>query len=185
MWFRRQYSLRTLILSLILLVLILPLGGMAGLRILESFLHRQTETKLIAEGVYIRLLYLGALRQAAEGCGCDAPLFKHLPGLAPPPDEEFHPHFAQLDMLRDPVLGPSPDGQPANEPPHAAAVEAGKRIMPILKAAQRYNLSGVRVTDSRGVVVASTGEGLGFDLTECEEVDAALRERYADASGSS
>jgi len=178
---KRRYSLRTLILSLILLVLILPLGGLAGLRILESFLHRQTETKLIAEGVYIRLLYLGALREAAGNAGCSEPVLKSLPDRPPPTDDEFQPQFAQLDLLSDEILPPASDGRPAATPPHPAAVEAGRRIEPILIAAQRHNLSGVRVLDSHGVVVASTGEGQGIDLGECEEVTAALQGHYASA----
>ena len=47
--------------------------------------------------------------------------------------------------------------------------------MPILRDAQAITLAGIRVTDYRGTIVASTGEALGSSLAHTEEVSHALR----------
>jgi signal transduction histidine kinase len=168
------YSLRTLILSIILIVLALPLLGIGSLRILESFLHRQTESKLIAEAAYVRGLFLSALDEYPI-----APPARHISSKTKPKDAVYDPYFAQIDILKQTVLPPFEGPGDARRAPHHTLVEAGKKITPLLKKVQRQNLSAVRVLDLDGVAVASTGEGLGKDYSDLVEVQQALTGTFA------
>jgi two-component system, OmpR family, sensor histidine kinase ChvG len=175
---RRGYTLRTLILSIILVVLALPLIGIGVLRVFESFLHRQTEAKLVAEGTYIQLLYVSALRHESGG-QLPIELTRHLTDIPPPADGYYHPYFASLDLLEQSVLDPPPEATQPTEKPLRVAQMAGHKIQPILSEAQRQNLSGIRVLDVNGVVVASTGDQLGLSLVDRVEVQEALAGRYS------
>lgn len=172
-------SLRTLILTINLIVLGLPLLGLAGLRIFETVLHRQSEAKLISEGAYVQALYLARLNELKTGDTLDPALYRILPRPPSFQDENFHPYFPTVDMAKNQVLPAAAPGKPALIPPHPAAVLAGTRITPLLQEVQLKNLSGVRVLDVNGVVVATTRTELGEDLSSREEVRVALEGRYS------
>jgi signal transduction histidine kinase len=55
---------------------------------------------------------------------------------------------------------------------------AGTQVKPLLDRAKRVTLSGVRVLDPRGVVVASSGGELGAVLDDLPEVQGAMRGQY-------
>jgi signal transduction histidine kinase len=141
---------------------------------MESFLHRQTESKLIAEAAYIRQIYIEATLSGAVPVETVP-----LPSQARKEDDFFQPVFARIDMRRDPLLPPSPPAVPPRVPPDPAALDAGRRITPLLLAVQRQNLSGVRVLDVRGTAVAGTGDGIGMSYAPLEEVATALRGDFA------
>ena len=55
--------LRTILAILNVVVLILPIGGIAALRLYESTLIRQTETELIAQGAFVVAPYVDAIHR--------------------------------------------------------------------------------------------------------------------------
>lgn len=175
---RVRYSLRTIILTLNLIVLAIPLLGIGSLRILENFLHRQTEAKLISEGTYVRSLFLSTLKDLiATGDAAEVPV-RAVQSATRAKDALFDPIFAEIDVSRQPVLPAPEDAKPPVSPPPAILLEAGKRISSVLTEAQRQNLSAVRVLDLSGVVVATTGSELGLDISHRQEVTRALSGQY-------
>ena len=60
------------------------------------------------------------------------------------------------------------------EDPEATVHDVAWRLAPTLHQARRQTLAAFRVIDTNGVVVATSGEGLGRDLSEDPEVAAAL-----------
>lgn len=176
----RARSLRALMLGLNLFVLALPIAGIAGLRIVENLLHRQTETKLTAEGAYVQALYLEALSEImVEEIVTDFPPVRYIPDPPPLLDDYWRPYFPSLDLSRQRVLPVGPAGRKPAAPPHPVALEAGRRIMPLLRAVRRFNLSGIRVLDANGAVVATDSDQLGEDLSGREEIASALEGRYS------
>jgi len=176
---RKFYSLRTLVITINLMVLALPIIGIATVRIFENVLHRQTEAKLISEGAYVQELYLSALSKVLAGMPMEEPVIRMMLFAPKPIDEKFKPHFPKLDLARDKVRPPAPAGRPPKIPAHSAALKAGELIQPIIKNAQRQNLSAVRVLDIHGVVIATTGSELGEDLSHRYEISEALKGRYS------
>lgn len=178
--------LRTILLLINLLVLTLPLGGIFVLRIYESALVRQTESELIAQGAFVSATYRSLAGHLARGRDAhghvadDGAATEGLPlQYHPLPDETDGPwqlRNPKLDLATDAVLPPPPPALPAGSA-EPAAVAIGRELNPILRDAQLYTLSGIRVVDQDGIVVASTGEGdeLGRSLTNREEVVRALR----------
>ncbi|WP_164692368.1 sensor histidine kinase [Falsiroseomonas algicola] len=157
----RKPRLRTVLLAANLLLLVLPLGGLWLLRLYESALVRQTETELVAQAAVI-----GAAYEAAWHGG------------APPASQPgWAPRWAVLDLARDPVLPPAPDALAPERPADPRALAAGATLMPVLAAAQRVTLAGMRVTDAAGIVVASSGGEMGLSLHHRQEVAAALAGR--------
>ena len=167
----RLPRLRTLLVVVNLVVLALPLAGLGFLRLYESALIRQTEAELVAQAAVLAAMFK-VQRQAV------------LAGPAPPPGDEPPAirvpeplEIARrdgLDLRRDPVLPSPPDPLRAGPAaPLAAAV--GLLMTPVLKEAQEITLAGMRVSDARGVIVASTGADTGLSLLSQEEVRQALR----------
>lgn len=159
----RKPRLRTVLLAANLLLLVLPLGGLWLLRLYESALVRQTETELVAQAAVI-----GAAYEAAwHG------------GAPPAPGPGWAPRAAVLDLAKDPVLPPAPDALAPDRPADPRALAAGATLLPVLAAAQRITLAGMRVTDAAGIVVASSGGEMGLSLAGRAEVAAALAGRPA------
>lgn len=178
-WLSRLRSLKALVLLLNLLVLALPIVGIVALHIVTNLLHRQTETKLAAEAAYVQALYIEELaRIETEEIVTDFPPVRYIPNPPPLLDDYWRPFFPTLDLSRQEVLPSAPPSLRPREAAHAVAVEAGARLMPLLRAVKRYNLSGVRVLDANGVVVATDSDDLGQDLSNREEVAAALGGHY-------
>src|SRR5262245_29045665 len=61
----RRPRLRTILLVVNLLILLLPLGGIAALRLYEDELIRSTEAQLLVQGVLVRELFRDAYARAA------------------------------------------------------------------------------------------------------------------------
>ena len=159
----RKPRLRTVLLAANLLLLVLPLGGLWLLRLYESALVRQTETELVAQAAVI-----GAAYEAAwHG------------GAPPAPGPGWAPRAAVLDLAKDAVLPPAPDALAPDRPADPRAIAAGATLMPVLAAAQRITLAGMRVTDGAGIVVTSSGGEMGLTLAGRAEVAAALAGRPA------
>lgn len=173
---RLTIRLRTVLIILSLLVLALPVAGIQVLRLYESALVRQTESSLIAQGVFITAFYRALfhnLDPATQRSGGLA-----LPEGAPAAaGRTWRPRPAQLDLADSPVLAPFPDGYPAAST-DASAQRVAEELTPVLKDAQLETLAAIRVVDHQGVVVATTGESLGRNLSLGEEVRRALAGEY-------
>lgn len=168
---RRGPSVGRLLMGVNGFVLLVPILAVVLLRIYEGNLIRQTEERLIAESALIGEAWRAALWQVQ-------PPTAGAPRIQPPDarDAVFFPYEPVLpldpDVMR-PALAPA-----RRVPVEGPAFTAGEAIKPILDRAKLVNLSGARVLDARGCVVATTGEVRGECLDDLPEVTAALEGRY-------
>ena len=176
--------LRTVLISLNLIVLLLPLAGIQVLRLYESALVRQTESELIAQGAFIAAAYRNAFDRVLafeppEQAGRPgAELERHsLAPLRTSVDTHWRHRPAVLDLADSTILPPQPAPRPLppTKKPDSLAYIVGQDLETILKDAQRVTLASIRITDFQGIVVATTGEERYLDLTNTEEVAAALQ----------
>jgi signal transduction histidine kinase len=176
----RRPRLARVLLAVNLLIFMLPLGGIAILRLYESELIRHTETELNVQGALVAAIYRTELLKLpnSEAYGIAIPIKKDPDKNA---EDLWHPMEASLDIAKDRIYPPSPDAVEPNVGPDASALAAGKRVTPILLSARTMTLSAVRVMDFRGVVVASTGGDIGKSLAAQEEVAKALQGRHVSA----
>lgn len=183
--------LRTVLLLINLVVLVLPLAGIAVLRIYESALIRQTESELVAQGAVISATYQALFDRLAsprEAIRYGLPV-----DFAPPTREDsdgpWRPRPLQLDLASDPVLPKPPEPGAPGSVSDPRAIEIGRLIEPILRTAQFTTLAGMRVVDSQGTIVASTFDAeITRSLLAFEEIVLALRgepvSRLRDRGGS-
>ncbi|OGQ90674.1 MAG: hypothetical protein A2289_15870 [Deltaproteobacteria bacterium RIFOXYA12_FULL_58_15] len=168
-------SIRQLLLGVNVSILSVPILAVVFLRIYDTHLIQQTERQLIAEAVLIGEVWRDRWLEHS-GLATDT-----APSIRPSGDDAgpFFPIEPILDLsegtlppISDP---PSAYVEPSNEP----AWLAGSQIMPLLERAQTVNLSGVRVLDHSGCVVATTGNDLGACLGNLPEVAEGLAGRYS------
>lgn len=167
-------SLLWLLLGANVFVLALPALGLLGLRIYENYLVRQTERQLIGQSVVIGELFRQAwLAERGQASG-------EVPPFRPPGREAdaFIPIEPVID-LRQGVLGPQPTLTRRAASGDTPALRAGRRLDDVLRRAQVFSLSGARVLDERGCVVATSRGEDGMCLDGLPEVDGALAGRYA------
>jgi signal transduction histidine kinase len=157
----RHPRLRTILLIVNLAILLLPLGLVAVLRLYENELVRGTEAQLLAQGALVREAFLREL-------GPPQP-------LEPLDEATLRAASPRLDVQKDPILPPALPAAPTTVPPDLAAIAAGARITQVLQAASRETLSGIRVVDRHGIVVATSGGEALLSLAHREEVAAALK----------
>lgn len=167
----RRPAIRHLILAVNALILLAPVVAMLLLRIYQTHLLHQTEAAMIAESVWVGEAYRDAL--VAEGVLS--------PDASPRPPaafDAFYPVAPRFDPAQEvlPRLPSTPF--PVAETQTGPAFHAGERIKSLLDRVKRVTLTGVRVVDTRGVVVASSGEEIGAVLNALPEVRGALEGRY-------
>jgi len=165
-------SIRQLLLGVNVFVLVVPALAVVFLRIYDTHLIQHTESRLIAESVLIGEAWRDAL--LAE----EKPTTP--PSVRPPyaTDERYFPIEPMLDLSEGILPAAMPPPTRFVENRDGAAFRAGARITPQLERAQRVNLSGVRVLDASGCVVASSGGDLGACLDHLPEVATALAGNY-------
>ncbi len=174
-WMERKYrpSLRTILASLILTVLLLPLGGLVFFRIFEAHLVRETENELIGQAALIAETYKATVRAVSPDAGTYGTL---LPGVAAA--ARFTPPVEPVtDLGRSAVLPPRPDGVPTDQLPDAVAAKAAEFLAPVFAEAQKVTLVGLRLLDHRGVAIAG-GNEIGHSFAAIEEVREAMTGRY-------
>ncbi|MEW6348011.1 MAG: HAMP domain-containing sensor histidine kinase [Thermodesulfobacteriota bacterium] len=174
---RFKPSLRSVLLVVNLAILLLPVGEIAVLRLYESELVRQTESELIAQGAVISATFRELLWEhvePGERTGYGTPVASRFRKRAGEGNvlDPFHPH---LDLADELVRPPAEDALVSVQEPDPAARVAGERIRPIIDAAKKVTLAGLRVLDHRGTVVATTGIEYGMSLISREEVRRALQ----------
>jgi signal transduction histidine kinase len=168
---RRGLSIGTLLFGTLAFVWVVPVAALGALRIYDVYLLRQTEHQLISESVLVGEAFREALLREL-GKASDS----FLPPSHPDPGA-FAPIAAQIDF-DDPTL-PSHDAPLPSAPPRDGPAErAGHAIEPLLRRAQAFNLSGIRLLDERGCVIATTRGELGICMGALPEVRAALSGRY-------
>ncbi|MGO9119469.1 MAG: sensor histidine kinase [Desulfomonilaceae bacterium] len=181
---RRRPRLATVLLTVNLLIFLLPLGGIAILRLYESELIRRTETELNVQGALVASIYRSELLRQIKSNESEHPLDPSLSDygikISPHnqrltnPDEPWTPIEATLDIAKDHVHPRPPTAIKSETPADALAQLAAQYITPVLKSAQKTMLSGIKVTDYRGVVVTSTSGDIGMSISNQHEVQRAL-----------
>lgn len=181
---RRRWRPRlgTILILIHLVILALPLGGIAVLRVYESALIRQTESELIAQGVFVSAAYRTAFDRLVKS---HRELRAVDYGVAPShvetqadPSGPWRPQLVRLDLAQDPVLPAPPTPETTSQAPDPLAATVGRELEPVLRDAQVTTLAGMRVIDYRGVIVATTGGDLGRSMLNHEEARRALTGEY-------
>lgn len=140
------------------LALVLIVAGLAWVRLYDDQLIRQTEGELIAQAIVVAEMFASELH-GGGALGTEGEQAPILPSL----------------RASSPVLPPPEDPPASTLPPDPAALKAGEAISPILQRVRRSSLSGIRVVDERGILVASSGTQPGSTYADREEVKRALR----------
>lgn len=165
--------LRVILIVVNLLIILLPLGGIAVMRLYETLVIRETEASLITQGAFVGAAHLSNLQ---THLGDD---FSEYGSLAEarflPKNPKLQPVIARLNRAEDEIRPSATDPRIAPRQADPRVQEAGAALSPILRRAQWISLSGVRVVDPAGVVVASTRGELGLSLLHREEVRRALQ----------
>ena len=171
---KSKLRLRTVLLFVNLMVLLLPLGGLFFFRFYENALVQQTEAELISQSAVIAAIYKHEIMKSTDGYDAF--------GIAADPDsliyegEYYTPIKPQIDLSSAVLLPRRPDGQRTNKAdPMTRSV--GDVLMPILEDAKRTTLSGVRVLNYQGIVIAGK-EDVDLDFSHIPEVANALRGFY-------
>jgi signal transduction histidine kinase len=161
---RRGPSIRYLVLFANAFVLLLPVFAIWFLRLWDGHLVRITEQQLMAESALLGEAYVDALRHV-----------RHLPPAPVPAEPVGIEPVLPLNYSLQP---PAPDPPRVATDRTAAAWQAGDSVAPAMRRAGRRNLSGARLLDGGGCVVATTGDDLGACLDQLPEVQHALAGRY-------
>ncbi|KQN39468.1 hypothetical protein ASG37_07860 [Sphingomonas sp. Leaf407] len=150
-------SIRAILLATFVFVAALPGVAALGLRVYENTLVQQTEAELIAQGAVLASVYRAAWDNRV------------------PPPRAPAPEPPRIDLRTDPVLPALPRAAPAAPAePRAAAI--GAALAPVLRDAAAVTLSGMRLLDANGVVVAG-GRDVGQSYAALDEVRRARRGR--------
>jgi signal transduction histidine kinase len=168
----RGPSIALLLLGANAIVLVTPLLAVIGLRLYDVVLLRQTERQLVSESVLVG----EALRDEIVRGG-------QAPGEHRPPQfrrERYAPIESQIDIGTE-VLPPTIPLANHTTAPDPGLLAAAAAIEPLMKRAQTFNLSGVRVLDPSGCVIATTGGQSSECLNSAPEVRRALAGHYAAA----
>ncbi len=166
----RGLSIRWLLVLANATALLAPLLIFLGFRAYDVVLLRETEEKLIHQGVLVGEAW--RLAWSAE--------HEQLPSDTRPAGQSgrYTPYEAQI-TITTPVLPHVETPLPVRPPGDTPDERAGRAIEPMLKRAQIYNMSGARVLGTDGCVLASSGEGNGLCMGTLPEVKAALAGQYA------
>ncbi len=167
---RQPPRLWVLLLVCNLTVLALPVTALWAMRLYESALVRQTEVELIAQAAVWAAAFRQELRHGApDAAPAPIPMDSANAGLSATAVSLLR--RPGLDLADDPVLPPLPDPQPASQPAEPLAAAVGRALTPMIGDAQAVTLAALRLTDSRGVVVAaSTASDVGRSLAGWDEV---------------
>jgi signal transduction histidine kinase len=181
---RRLFRLRTILLSVMLMVLVLPLGGLFFFRIYENELIQQTERELISQAAALSAGYrqlLRSLQANGEPYGrqlkADSGSLTYAGTYPVPTNSPYTPIIPALSLIGR-IQPPRPLARPAPALSDDLARKAGELFRPILQDTQLITLSGIRVLDPNGIVIAGREE-VGLSLAHIPEIAQALQGRYA------
>lgn len=163
---QKHLSIRRILALVSLLFLLLPVGGIYFLRIYESALIRQTESELISQGAFVSAIYKHEVSTLLHHDHRQLSNY----GLPLPRqtfDNAINPILPQLDLAQNPIHAARPKPYFTTDKLDVVARQAGAGIMPVIQDAQQITLSGIKVLDYQGLVVAGAQEkGLSFSHVE-------------------
>lgn len=157
-------------------VVVFPVGALFALRLYDNYLVRQTERQLIAQSVVVGETWRSLLERhhgPRPGVGLD---FRP-PGQS---SKRFVPIEPVLNLTQRTSTSPARDEE---DLPWGPLTDAGlaavvRSMEVVLRRAQVFNLSAVRILDAHGCVLATTRGYRQRCLTGEEEVARALNGRY-------
>ena len=161
----QRLSIRWLILGVAAASLVVPLIALLALRNFDTYLIRQTERELAAQGALIAAIYQETWA-ATRGEEPGNPRDRVHAG------NSFVPFSTRLDSdaARE---APVPETLPERKL-HAEEAQLSAMLSRILKNAQVFNLSGVRLLAPDGCAIASSRAQIGSCFSQLKEVRAAL-----------
>lgn len=168
----RLLPLRTILLVVMLTVLVLPLGGLYFFRIYENELVQQTESELIAQAAALSATY----RQFVRVEDKDGHYGRYL-GQLPTMAHSYEPIMPTLSLI-NPIEPPRAVALFSDRLTDVVARKVGELMTPIIFDTQHIMLSGIRILDLEGGVIAGREE-VGLSLAHIPEVQQALQGHYA------
>ena len=162
---RKLFSLRAILLMVMLSVLLLPLGSLYFFRFYENVLVQKTEVELITQSAVLASVYRELINKSqAEADGI------------------YNPIEPTLDLSKQKTLPRRPHAyfNPAYDQyeGYASTEAAGNSMQNILTNTQTVTLAGMRILDKYGTVVAGRSE-LKMSMAHIFEVKKALAGDYS------
>ena len=142
--------------------MLLPLGSIYFLHLYENALIHQTESELISQAAFATAVYKQNIMRLSHA---------DLSNLGKPITAGDSTKYAgsiipTLDLGKSALYPNRPMGKPTTQKASTIALLAGKETDPILLDAQHVTLSGIKILDENGIVVAGKNEkGLSFQNT--------------------
>ena len=178
------FRLRSILLTVMLAVLALPLGGLYFFRIYENELVQQTELELISQSAVIAATFRQMVRDEKRDhdygyiqFSSTAPANAAATHTQPGTDRYYTPVTPTLDLI-DAIARPRPGARPATRATDPLAKQIGQHMNRLLQDTQQVTLSGIRLLDMNGTVIAGREE-VGMSLAHIPEVRRALHGQYA------
>lgn len=168
---RRLFRLRTILFVVMLSVLVLPVASVFLFRFYENELVRRTEEQLIAQAAVMAATYRELAQRPSQQIET-LTRQRHSRSQA-----YYTPISPTLDLAGYDVLPRREDAIPAKQAVAKRVWRAGRLMQPVLLAAQRVTLAGMRILDEHGTVIAGRSE-LGQSLRHIQEVKRALSGEY-------
>ena len=169
-----RIRLRTILLIVNLMVFLLPLAGIMFFRVYENALVQQTENELISQAAVISAMYKAQIlerTQPSQAYGIPADRQSMVSV-----DTYYTPIIPKLDLSTAAILPPRGDGKESNID-ETLANDVGELLTPVIIDAQKITLSGIKILDYNGVVIAGRNE-VGIDFSDLFEVRKALSGYY-------
>lgn len=172
---KSRFRLRSILLLVNLTVLLLPLLSLFFLRIYENELVRQTEIELISQASILS----SVIRQRINESGENPDTYgREIPPVKNDNDEDYYtPVTPRLDLSQTSILPPRPLGNDAENQPDPLMVKLAPVFSAIIEDARRTTLSGIKILDYHGIVIA--GSETGADFSDLPEIQTALTGHYA------
>ncbi|MCX4027641.1 GAF domain-containing sensor histidine kinase [Endozoicomonas sp. SM1973] len=174
--YQGRLRLRTVFLIVSLVVLVLPLGSIFFFRIYENELVRQTELSLISQAAVIAASYKQQVVNLVEAKSSYGVKINR--EAKPKIDNYYTPIYPQIDLAKNKSLPSRPDGITSTTHPDGVAIQAGKILAAILRDSQKTTLTGIRLLDYNGNVIAGRSE-LGLSFAHISEIKTAMQGHYA------
>lgn len=172
------FRLRSILLLVMLAVLALPLGGLYFFRIYENALVQQTELELISQSAALSAIFRQLVRNQPQKS--DYGYIQFSSSLTEPDSsgETFYtPVKPSVDLIA-PIAPPRPEARPSIQAVDPVARAVGAQMNQILRDTQQVTLSGMRLLDPNGTVIAGREE-VGLSLAHLPEVKQAMQGKYA------
>ncbi len=172
---KKTFSLRTILLIVNLTVLLIPLGSIFFFRIYENQLVRQTERELISQASVIAAIYKNEVKKFI---GSDKSYGTHLKNLTIETIDDFYtPVIPQLELSETEILPPRPKGKVPKIETDFISNQVGINLSPILSDIKKVVLSGIKVLDFNGIVIAGSTE-VGESFNHLKEIQSALKGNF-------